>query len=107
MEAENLDSTEEFKVDEEMKMYEQEAPVQSHPTIYTQEWLDVRLSNPELPPSEPYRRFDTIDPEGLMEDITTVPINKKRGRGRPRKPVVKKSKVEFNPTFRIKKESDF
>lgn len=107
MEAENLDSTEEFIVDEEMVMYKQEDPIQSHPTIYTQEWLDLRLSTPEVPQSKTHsRQFDTIDPEGLMEHITTVPI-KKRGRGRPRKHVVKKSIFEFNPTsVRIKKEFD-
>lgn len=104
-EGENLDSTEEFKVDEAMEMCKNPVPNHSYKELYTQDWLASKMNNGaeessvSVPMVEiPKRIFDPLDPEGLMEHIETVPIPPKRGRGRPRKT------PKFIPTVQVKEE---
>lgn len=88
-----------------MELCKTPVPNHLHQEIYTQNWLASNMNNgaeeslSSFPMIEiPERIFDPLDPEGLMEQITTVPIPKKRGRGRPRKT------PKFIPTVQIKEE---
>ena len=110
-----MDTTEEFKFD--IEIHRDQVSNHSHPEIYTQDWISSRMvddaeySITNIPEVEtPKNQYDSIDPEGLMEHLTTIPIIRKRGRGRPRltnkKITTKKKKNEFDPALQIKVEND-
>ncbi|CAO1381236.1 unnamed protein product [Diamesa tonsa] len=91
-------------------------PTKSTGELYTQGWLASKMkaakkSSPKIPNDELSKeQYDALDPEGLMESITTFPVTQKRTRGRPRSKSVyipqynTRSTPIFDPTLTIKQE---